>query len=165
MISKDYKKDNFNYGVVDLNIKNSKVCPTIDPLGGCSVVDCLKCDNCNHSIVLATRNISDSFSGNCKDIERYIVEFFDEVDTGNIIGYLDDDNSDYRITREKDGVILRYSKTDLINLDNEINKISGDDLGDQDIYGEYIFGFEEDVKEEPTSFVKKIIRKIGCKLS
>lgn len=165
MISKDDKKDNFNYGVVDLNIKDVGVCPTIDPLGECSVVDCLKCDNCNHTIVLATRNISDSFSNNCKNIERYIVEFFDKVDTKDIIGYLDDDNSDYRITREKDGVILRYSKADLINSYNEINKISEDDLETQDIYGGYIFGFEDETKEKPTSFVRKIMRKMGCKLS
>lgn len=100
-----------------------------------------------------------------KILKDILLNFFDKVDTKDIIGYLDDDNSDYRITREKDGVILRYSKADLINSYNEINKISEDDLETQDIYGGYIFGFEDETKEKPTSFVRKIMRKMGCKLS
>lgn len=47
---------------------------------------------------------------NQENTTRYIIEFFEPLQkTGETLAYLEDDTSDYHITREEDGVILRPS--------------------------------------------------------
>lgn len=106
-----YKKC-LNKGHIELKVVDLSVCPTIDPIGLCTILDCLKCENCNYKIVMATGEIVKNFSDDL-EAERYLVEFFDDIKSEDILSYLDDVNSDYRITRESDGVVLRYSTSDL----------------------------------------------------
>lgn len=153
---KKYKKDKFSHGIIEFNIKNPDVCSTI---GDCCIVDCLKCDNCVHKIIISTGNVS----GNSENTERYIIEFFDRVDINDIIGYFDDDTNDYRITREKDGVILRCSKLDLIERDNKYNSIKEEVLSIR--ANSYNGCSESSQKENSKSFIKRVMGKVSNKTS
>ena len=52
--------------------------------------------------------------------ERYVIEFFDNIPTpDNIMTYLEDNNSNYRITRDSDRIILRQSLEDRKKVEEE----------------------------------------------
>lgn len=92
-------------------------CSNIDPLGLDTVTDCLTCSNSDYKILQEDKVIKDYKKSSSKEKkenqERYIVEFFDGIPkTDNLMTYLENDNSNYRITRESDGIILRPSLED-----------------------------------------------------
>lgn len=95
----------------------NRPCCILDSIGTCTIVDCLKCENTDYRIIDKEGNILKDFNGgylNRKNIktESYIVQFFDEVDFNQLGSYLEDPNSDYRITRCKDHIIMRPSHID-----------------------------------------------------
>lgn len=98
-------------------------CAAYDPLGLCLVTDCLKCENADYRITNSEGIIVRDFKyyglkrQNIRT-EKYLIEFFDEVDYQNIESYLNNENSDYRMTRiyssenGKENTIMRSSKSD-----------------------------------------------------
>ena len=105
-------KKSLSKGHMDLKIVDLAICPTVDPIGLCTILDCMKCENCNYRIIMDNGEVIKDFSDDLES-EKYLIEFFDDVKSRDILNYLYDNNSDYRITRECDGVVLRYSHSDL----------------------------------------------------
>lgn len=107
-----------NHATLDVTRELSVPCGYIDPLGQDTVIDCLKCHNSDYQIIYKG-NIIKSFNGvnekqNQENTTRYIIEFFEPLPkTEELLEYLEDDTSDYRITREEDGVVLRPSIEDI----------------------------------------------------
>lgn len=119
---KDYIKDNATLKI-KREIKDS--CGIIDPLGMCTVIDCLSCKNSDYKIILHDGVILKDFKDekSSGEEEKYIIEFFDKLDhTTNILDYLTNEENDYRITRESDQVILYYSKEDRQKRDISMNQ-------------------------------------------
>ena len=113
-------KKSHNEAIISLDIKDKEECPRIDPFGLCTVTDCLGCSNCDYMIVLADGEILKKFSKD-NNSEKYLVQFFDAI-TSDLRNYLLDESNDYRITRIRDGVVLRYSNDDLILMGMEPRK-------------------------------------------
>lgn len=92
---------------MDLNI-DKRNCYKYDPFGLCTVVDCLKCENCTFEIHSEDYSVEES-----KENEIYILEFFEGIpNEEEMISYLLSEESDYRIIRYSDNEIMRYSKED-----------------------------------------------------
>lgn len=98
-------------------------CWTYDPIGLCLVTECLRCENADYRIIDKDGKIIKDFKfyglkGHDIRTSKYLIEFFDEVDYKDIEEYLNDENSDYRMTRiyssenGKESIVMRPSKTD-----------------------------------------------------
>lgn len=158
-------------------------CGHIDPLGECPVSKCFDCRNADYRITLEDGKIIRDFKyygtkGKRIEVNKYLIEFFDEVDLENIESYLTNYSSDYRLTRLSDNCVLIPSKTD-IRLNN-INKLKSDlqMVGSNEIMLEYyILGnkdrlkeilndeaIEEELKEEIKSLILKVPSEIAGEL-
>lgn len=79
-------------------------CAAYDPFGLCPCTDCFKCENADYRMIDSKGTIIRDFkylglkNKNIR-VNKYIIEFFDEVDFDNIEDYLDNNDSDYRMTR------------------------------------------------------------------
>ena len=94
--------------------KNS--CGLYDPFGLCTIVDCLQCENSVYRIAFDNGVCLETIDFDDKEnkSEKYLLEFKDEIKR-DIFEYLIDDNSDYRITRLSDNVVLRDTKEDYVS--------------------------------------------------
>ena len=107
-------KESLSKALISLDINDKEECPKIDPFGLCTVKDCLCCDNCEYMIVMGDDEVLKRIIN--EDLEnKYLVEFFDAI-TSDMFQYLIDESNDYRITRISDGVVLRYSNAELIEM-------------------------------------------------
>ncbi len=80
----------------------------------CSVNDCIKCENSDLKIIAGDTVIKDFKQDDNKEAEKYVIEFFDMIpDAKNLVEYLSDPDSDYRITRDRDKEILHYANRDI----------------------------------------------------
>lgn len=109
-----------------LIIKKTQIkdhCATYDPLGLCPVTDCFTCENADFRILDSNGTIIRDFKfPHLKDknirVSKYILEFFEEVNLENIEDYLNDEDSDYRMTRiyssenGTENTVMRPSKAD-----------------------------------------------------
>lgn len=86
-------------------------CATYDPIGLCTINDCFQCENCAYRMTFDNGVIveTDDFDKFSIESERYLLEFLTPIGK-DIYGYLTDDNSDYRITRLSDNVVLRLTQ-------------------------------------------------------
>lgn len=91
-------------------------CANYDPFGLCTVVDCLQCKNSVYRIAFDNDVCieTDDFDSRKSQSKEYLLEFEDCIDR-DIFEYLVDQNSNYRITRVKDNVVLRYTREDFFN--------------------------------------------------
>lgn len=135
-------ENEFNKGLIILDINEKDDCSIFDPFGMCTVLNCLNCDNCAYTFVTGNEKSIKEFTKDSFE-DKYLVEFFDMVPS-DMLEYLLDETNDYRITRISDGVVLRYSNEDLIERGYEPRKKK-----------EYIYE-----KEKPKSLVKKFSDKI-----
>lgn len=156
-------------------------CASYDPFGLCPVTDCLKCNNSDYRIINSDGEIIRDFKyyglkGNDIIISKYKLEFFDEVDYKNIEAYLNDENSDYRMTRiyssenGKESTIMRPSKAD---MQKELDEHQKQELKYEELLrsmlGEESYQTlcktreqrkEENNQVEEKSKIKKLIKKI-----
>ena len=91
-------------------------CNQYDSLGLCSIMDCLYCENCYYKITLDTgeaiansnvelKEIDDKSRGLMDDdYEIFFYDFVPEVD--DLFGYLFDDNSQFRMIRKCDSIVM-----------------------------------------------------------
>lgn len=111
-------------GQIEIKTGVKDHCAKYDAFGLCSVSDCLTCENSLYQIILSDGSVmySPGFYDLDKDAECYTIEIFDEV-SGDLIKYLNDDKSNYRITRESDGVVLRFSLYDMRKQEYENSRL------------------------------------------
>ena len=117
-----------NHAILDIVTEVERPCSDMDPFGLDTVTDCLACSNSDYKIMLDGKVIKEfkNLSSNTEEEkkERYIIEFFDSIPTPNsMITYLEDNNSNYRITRDSDGIILRPSLEDKKRKEEEQAKM------------------------------------------
>lgn len=120
---------NKNHAILDIVSNVERPCGHMDPLGEDTVLDCLTCSNSDYKIMFRDKVIKDfknASSNTEKDNkERYVIEFFDNIPTpDNIMTYLEDNNSNYRITRDSDRIILRQSLEDRKKVEEERIKLT-----------------------------------------
>lgn len=116
-----------NRATLKLKTEINESCVNIDPIGICTVQNCLTCSNCDYKIVLNNGIILKDYQYEKDAVEeKYVIEFFDELGNSNIVDYLNNEESNYRITRDSDRIILRYSKEDIIKRDARINQTRED---------------------------------------
>ena len=116
-----------NHAILDIVTEVERPCSDMDPFGLDTVTDCITCSNSDYKIMLDGKVIKEfkKLSSNTEEEnkERYVIEFFDDIPTpDSIIAYLEDNNSDYRITRDSDGIILRPSLEDKRRKKEEAEK-------------------------------------------
>lgn len=92
-------------------------CCILSSIGNCTIEDCLKCENEDYRIIDKEGKILKDFHGHYLDkknikSESYVIQFFDKVDFDNLDSYLENPNSDYRITRCSDLTVMRSSHMD-----------------------------------------------------
>lgn len=111
-------------------IKNN--CAMYDPFGLCTINDCLQCENSSYKIVFDNGIClkTNEFDDVQKDAEKYFLEFQDKIDK-DIFEYLVDGNSDYRITRVKDDVVLRCTKEDYLSTWGHYPKVTTDKINEE----------------------------------
>lgn len=134
-------------------------CATYDPIGLDSVDDCLVCENADYRIIDKDKNIIVDFKfpglkQKDMEVEKYCIEFFDDVDYENVVPYLRDNYSDYRMTRISDGVVLRLSKDDVAELKEERARMF------PRLYEKEVFDIGDKKEEKPISFIKRIQNRI-----
>lgn len=139
------------HATLDIIDNLSMDCAHLDPFGLDTVIDCLSCPNSDYKIVLHGKVMKDfnesQIQSKKQSQTRYVIEFFDKIPSNDeLVSYLEDDNSNYRITRDEDGVILRYSIEDKRKSKEKYKKIQGRSLAS------YI---ESDSKDNKESIVKK----------
>lgn len=96
---------------IKMGIKDN--CSMHNPFGLCTIDDCLQCESSAYKIVFDNGICLETidFDDVQQDGEKYFLEFQDKIDK-DIFEYLVNGNSDYRITRLKDNVVLRRTKED-----------------------------------------------------
>lgn len=109
---REVEEYNKNHAILDIVSNVESPCSDMDSFGLDMVKDCLTCSNSDYKIMLDGKVIKDfkKLSSNAEEEnkERYVIEFFDDIPASdNIVSYLEDNNSNYRITRDSDGIILR----------------------------------------------------------
>lgn len=122
---KEVKKYSENYATLLLTADIIEPCAAIDPFGMCTTVECLSCANCNYQIIAKDGKILKEYyngSDHGNEKKKYVIEFFDDFDGQDIKDYLNNEESDYRITRDEDRVILRLSKKDVQKRDESMNR-------------------------------------------
>ncbi len=104
------------YGSFILNLKSRVFdsCKNLDEVNFSTLLECLDCANSDFQLLDSNEEVLIDYiyqtnSPNTK-ITRFIITFYDRVNSKNIISYLRNPNSDYRLVREKDNVILHYPK-------------------------------------------------------
>ena len=125
---REVEEYNKNHAILDIVSNVERPCSDMDPFGLDTVTDCLTCSNSDYKIMLDGKVIKDfkNLSSNTEEEnkERYVIEFFDDIPTpDNIIAYLEDNNSNYRITRDSDGIVLRPSLEDRKRKEEEQAKM------------------------------------------
>ncbi len=88
-------------------------------------------------------------------LQRFRIDFFDSFNSPSLISYLEDDESDYRLTRLSDDAIIRLSRADSIITSSKTTNLEG--------APSYEISFEEEPKIEERPIQKKR-RKIMEKL-
>ena len=117
-----------NHAILDIVTEVERPCSDMDLFGLDTVTDCITCSNSDYKIMLDGKVIKEfkNLSSNTEEEnkERYVIEFFDDIPApDNIIAYLEDNNSNYRITRDSDGIILRPSLEDRKRKEEEQAKM------------------------------------------
>lgn len=121
---------------MEMQIKKDRNCKIFGDFSLCSIVECYKCERSDYKIVAKDGTIIKDFEKDSEfgqKPERYVVQFFDDVDSNNIEEYLSNSKSDYRIVSQ-DGIILRKSSND-----------KSDTLDDSNIFQLF---YEEFIKKE-----------------
>lgn len=141
-------------------------CASIDPIGLCTVLDCLACSNCDYKIIEKNGTILKDYQQDQEGSEKkYVIEFFDDLDHTDIEKYLKSEESNYRITRDSDRVILHYSKEDVIKRDEKMNQARKEVEAYYQKIEKQIETYQEEEKKqsskesESPSLVKKIASK------
>ncbi len=94
----------------------NELCSQIDSLGLCNIMDCLYCNNCYYKITLengeaiANTDVDlkslDNKRRGFEDVDHEIL-FYDYVpDIDDLFGYLFDDNSQFKIVRKNDNMVM-----------------------------------------------------------
>lgn len=120
-----------NHAILDIVKETKRPCSDMDPFGQDTVLDCMTCSNSDYQIVLKGKTIKEFQDKNSKQKEenktRYIIEFFEDIpDQGSLLSYLENESSNYRITRDSDGIILRPSLEDRRKKEEEQRRIRED---------------------------------------
>lgn len=104
-----------NRATLDIITGINEPCTSLDPFATDTIVDCLTCDNSDYKIVLKDGTVLKDYKESPQNgqlPERYVIEFFEDMKNQDISTYLNSPQSDYRITRDSDRIILRASKLD-----------------------------------------------------
>ena len=140
-----------NHAILDIVRETERSCSDIDPFGQDTVLDCITCSNSDYQIVLKGKKVKEFQDKNSKQNQetktRYIIEFFEDIpDQKSLSDYLENENSNYRITRDSDGVILRPSLEDRRKKEEEQAKLRADFKEmERKMFGPYL---AEPLKEE-----------------
>lgn len=132
---KNIFKDGESYYKAVLKLKTMTLnpCGNYDPFGLCTIPECMSCENSSFIIEFDSPNESYP-NGIYKkgDYEKYenneelfLIEFMEGIPVPeHIIEYLLKDESNYRITRVKDSVIMRRSNEGIDNQKGSSKKIT-----------------------------------------
>lgn len=154
---REVEEYNKNHAILDMVTEIESPCSDMDSFGLDMVKDCLTCSNSDYKIMLDGKVIKDfkKLSSNAEEEnkERYVIEFFDDIPASdNIISYLEDNNSNYRITRDSDGIILRPFLEDRKRKEEEQEKMRAEfEKMERRFYAPY----RQQPSKEPTPVVKK----------
>lgn len=88
----------------------------------CNTAYCFVCPNCDYQLKLDDGSIIHDFKYNNYNnktmmIERYNIQFFDDVDFSKIDEYLQDDDSNYRLINTETLKTVRQSKEDRLECE------------------------------------------------
>ncbi len=114
-----------NEGILKIKTEVKDNCVNYDYFGFCTVEDCIKCENASYRFIFSNgRQTGDNeYYKNGNSEEKYLIEFFDKVPTRvELEKYFLNPNSNYKITRLNDGVVLRPSKEEVNALMNYYNE-------------------------------------------
>lgn len=151
------------HATLDITRELKDPCAFYDPFGQDTVIDCLTCENCDYKIISPKGNIIKDFNtslqNNSLETTRYIIEFFDQMPPNeSIVPYLEEESSNYRITRDSDGIILRFSLEDQQRRKEEYEKPRREleewYQRQQTLYSEETL--DSKAKEQPKSFIKRL---------
>lgn len=135
----------------------------MDPFGQDTVLDCMTCSNSDYQIILKGKTIKAFQEEKSKqELEkktRYIIEFFEDIPVQeSLLAYLESESSNYRITRDSDGIILRPSLEDRRKKEEEQAKIRADF---EEMFGPYIVeSLKEKETKSKTTKKKSIFKRI-----
>ena len=122
------EENTFNYeGVVGKALLEYRVgvngyCSEYDPFGVCNIMQCLYCDNCYYRITMENGDILSNSDVDLNTLDNktrgfeddnHEILFYDYVpDVNNLISYLFDENSQFKILRISDNMVMNdYVKT------------------------------------------------------
>lgn len=152
-----------NHAVLDVVTETERPCSDMDPFGLHTLLDCLNCSNCDYQIILKGKLVKE-FEDKKRNQEqekktRYIIEFFERAPKQEkLLDYLKNEDSNYRTTRDSDGIILRPSLEDRRKIEEEQARIRADlEAMERNLFGPYLEESlkEEEVKSSAESPVKK----------
>lgn len=149
-------------GIIVIKNQINDYCTVNELSGLCSTIDCFKCKNADYRIFTINGNIIREFKEfdireEKVNITKYLIEFFDGVDYDNIENYLQNEYSDYRLTRLNDLAIIRRALNDIEKEENDLIK--------KNLINENNFvqdtQIEEVIREDnKTMNIKKLVKRI-----
>ena len=154
-----------NHAILDIVTEVERPCSDMDPFGLDTVTDCITCSNSDYKIMLDGKVIKEfkNLSSNTEEEnkERHVIEFFDDIPApDNIIAYLEDNNSNYRITRDSDGIILRPSLEDRKRKEEEQAKMMQEfEEMERRLFGAYRQELCKEQASAPTSTPTPTVKK------
>lgn len=109
-----------------LKVERKSSCSSYNPFGMCTILDCLQCENSVYKIVFDNDICLETsdFDEVENKIEKYYLEFQDEINR-DIFEYLIDNNSNYRIIRVEDNMVLRTTREEFFAMYRHYPKVSG----------------------------------------
>ena len=111
-------KDNEGLFMIKTEVKNT--CNYYDPFGMCNIIDCMRCSNSAIKIILGNGMILGDMDYSMKghEEEKYVIVFYDKIPTREeLTSYLLNEESDYKLVRLVDGMLMRRRPRD-INKNN-----------------------------------------------
>ena len=135
-----------NHAVLDVVTETERPCSDMDPFGLHTLLDCLNCSNCDYQIILNGKLVKE-FEDKKRNQEQE-----------KLLDYLKNEDSNYRTTRDSDGIILRPSLEDRRKIEEEQARIRADlEAMERNLFGPYLEESlkEEEVKSSAESPVKK----------
>lgn len=115
-----------NEGVLKIKTEVKNNCVNYDYFGLCKIIDCIKCENAVYRFIYNDERHTGDNEYHKKGVseEKYLIEFFDKVPTRvELESYFSNPNSDYKITRLSDGVVLKHNNKEVKEMNKTYEEI------------------------------------------
>jgi hypothetical protein len=159
-----YSRDNIltseNRATLKLKRRTNSDCCSKSMFNFDDVLNCIKCDNCTYKIVnndgVIIKDVE--FEKQESLLDEYLIEFFDQVNYDNLLEYLSNEESDFRVTRLKDSVIIRLCSDDM-RKQEEVDKIYKKIIASHNTITTFDEDLNNDNTSKPKSKRKSLFRK------